>query len=125
MNREVANPGMPSTGWCSGPLLPAGSRRLRRQGLRPAAGPFGLVMAGRSVHTFGMAAPLGVVFVSRGGRVLVARTVLPGRIATCLRARLVLEVPPHVGLPAPGAVLVVERRGGDSLPPNLATWSEP
>lgn len=125
MNQEGANPGAPAPGWCSGPLLPAGSRRLRRQGLRPAVGPFGLVLAGRSVHTFGMAAPLGVVFVSGGGRVLAARTLRPGRIATCWQARIVLEVPRQVGLPSPGAVLVVGRRAGTPSPPILVTWPAP
>lgn len=46
----------------------------------------------RSVHTFGMRAPLDVVFVDRQGRVLAAHArVPPHRVVSCPKAHVAIE----------------------------------
>ena len=47
-----------------------------------------------AVHTFGMRFPIDIVFLGRSHRVLKIREAVPrGRIAVCLRAHSVLELP--------------------------------
>ena len=66
------------------------------------------MLAGRSVHGFGLEAPLDVVGVDRDG-VVVGRAVLEGnQIVTMRRARVMIEAPRGtvgVALPAVGDVL--------------------
>lgn len=48
----------------------------------------------RAIHTFGLAAAIDVVFLGRDwGPVRVVHALAPGRIAICLRARCVVELP--------------------------------
>ena len=56
-------------GWSHRPVLAAVAMSHRRQGLRPLAMGWGLLVAGRSVHGRGMAEPLTVVGLDAGGGV--------------------------------------------------------
>jgi uncharacterized membrane protein (UPF0127 family) len=48
-----------------------------------------------AIHTFGMTFAIDVVFLDRGRKVLKIRAAMPpGRIAVCLRAQGVIELPP-------------------------------
>jgi uncharacterized membrane protein (UPF0127 family) len=65
-----------------------------------------------SVHTLGMRYPIDVVFLDRGGRVLVTRDALaPSKLAAARRARCAVELPQHaagqLGI-TPGKVLSME-----------------
>jgi hypothetical protein len=99
-------------GWSSGPVRVAASGRRRRIGLRPVPGPHGLVLRTRSIHTFGMRDPLGVVAVDDTGTVLAARSVPPGRVWTVWRAAAIIEVPVALGLPPVGTTLTALRSVG-------------
>lgn len=96
-------------GWSSGPVWIARSGRRRRVGLRPVPGPHGLMLRTRSIHTFGMLDPLGVVAVDAAGTVIAARTLRPRRMWTVRRAAVIVEVPASAGLPPVGARLTVGR----------------
>lgn len=62
-----------------------------------------------AVHTFGMKFPIDVVFLSRSHKVLKVREAVPrGRIAVCLRAHSVLELPA-------GALRRSRTQAGDQL----------
>jgi uncharacterized membrane protein (UPF0127 family) len=77
-----------------------------------------------AIHTFGMKFPIDVVFLDRAKRVVKIREAVPaGRIAVCLRAHSVLELPAgavrRTGT-AVGDQLAFEpsdRGTGDSPPP--------
>ncbi len=72
----------------------SGARRKGLLGVETLAEGAGLWIAPcEAIHTFGMKAPLGVVFLDKHFRVrkLVAR-LRPGRIAICLTASSVLEL---------------------------------
>ena len=61
---------------------------------REGAGPGLLIPSCRSVHTFGMRFRLDLLFLDRELRVVAARrAVPPRRLAGCLRAEAVLELP--------------------------------
>ena len=70
-----------------------GERRrglLGRDGLEPAHGM--LFERARRVHTFGMRFPILVAFLDRRYCVIETRILAPGRVASCLRARHILEL---------------------------------
>jgi uncharacterized membrane protein (UPF0127 family) len=94
----------------------ARSARARLLGLSfvdaPAPGDALLLTRCRSVHTFGMRFALDLVWLDGRGRVVrVERGVRPRRLAWCLRARAVVEVPAGQ---AP-ALLEALGRGGRAL----------
>ena len=76
-----------------------GTRRERRRGWldRDRIDPLDALLLERcrSVHTFGMRAPITVVFLDRSWRVIRVVRARPGRLIFCRRARRVLEC--HVG----------------------------
>jgi hypothetical protein len=63
-------------------------------GLRPVPGPGGALLRTRSIHTFGMHAPIGVVALSNDGVVIRVAVVPPHRLFVARRARWMLEVAP-------------------------------
>ncbi len=75
----------------------AATRRERLRGLawrrRPVTHAL-LIDRCRSVHTFGMAYPIDLVWLDAGGHAIrVDRGVRPCRVKACRRARAVLELP--------------------------------
>lgn len=65
---------------------------LRHDQLEPGDGLW--ISPCEAVHTFGMKFPIDVVFLNRKRKVLkIKENVAPGRIAVCLRAHSVLELP--------------------------------
>jgi len=100
-----------STGcWSSGPLRVLTTRRDRRLGLTPSPGPFGALIRGRSIHTFGMTAPIGVIALDAKGVVRRARIVPPSRAFFAPRARWIVETPGGA-VPEVGETAVVACRG--------------
>lgn len=97
---EVAGPG-----WRSGPLLVARTFRRRRRGLRPRSGGWGLLLAARSVHGFGMREALRVVSLDCRGRVRRVATLRPRRVFWDRGACWILELPVGRPLPPVGAAL--------------------
>lgn len=75
-------------------------------GLRPVPGPIGVLLRTRSIHTFGMHAPIGVVALSSDGIVTRATVVPPHRVFVARRARWILEVAP-TPLPKVGSRLLI------------------
>lgn len=61
----------------------------------------------RSIHTFGMAAAIGVVGIDRSGRALWVGTVAPGSVVLDRAVTWVAELPPGSALPPPGLLLRV------------------
>jgi len=89
--------------WSSGPLLWACTPAERRRGLRPRPRGAGLLLAGRSVHGWGMAEPLRVVSLDAAGRVRRVALLPPGRVFVDAGARWIIELPmprraPQVGM---------------------------
>ena len=84
--------------------------RRRARGLlgRPVA-PL-LLAPARSVHTFGMRAPIDVVFLDAELRVVRATTLRPRRIAAARRAVAVLELPAGTADVRPGDRYELRRR---------------
>ena len=85
--------------------------RLRGLHAGPPLGPFDALLLSpcRAIQTFGMRAPIDVVFLDRRGTVLRVECVPPGAVRVCLRARAVLETAPGTAARlsiAPGQVLV-------------------
>lgn len=82
----------PGGGWR---VLVPETRRERMRGLRghppPAPREAMLLRKCRSVHTFGMRAPISVAFLDRKMTVIEVRRCRPGRFVTRLSARHVLE----------------------------------
>ncbi|MEX0825315.1 MAG: hypothetical protein WD184_00940 [Acidimicrobiia bacterium] len=99
---EVTTP----EGWSSGPVALLNTHRARRLGLRPGPGPIGALLRTRSIHTFGMHAPIGVVALSGEGIVTRAAVVPPHRVFFAKGARWMLEVAPHP-LPKAGTRLLI------------------
>jgi hypothetical protein len=60
-------------------------------GLRPVPGPTGALLRTRSIHTFGMHAPIGVVALDKTGFVIRAAVVPPRRVLFAPTARWLLE----------------------------------
>lgn len=89
-------------GWQSAPIRVAVGRRMRRLGLTPNPGPFGLLIRTASIHSFGMREPLGWVALDDHGVVLAAGTLPPNRVLAIRGARFILEQSPRFGLPMPG-----------------------
>jgi hypothetical protein len=71
------------------------SQRLQGIGAVPPGG--GLLLAGRSVHGFGLDRPLRVVGLDERGTVVAVRLLDPGRLVVLARARYLLELPDSIG----------------------------
>ena len=97
-------------GWRSTPLDLAATRRTRCRGLIPASFDHGLLLAGRSVHGFGMRHELSVLALDEAGTVLAVRTLRPRRVLTFPAARWLAELPPDAAAPQPGTRLLLARR---------------
>ena len=67
-----------------------------------------MMFSGRSVHSVGMHARIGVVAIDRAGRVVGTTCLFPNRLALFTKASLILEVPGCSSLPNLGDQLVVE-----------------
>lgn len=67
----------------------------------------GLLLETRSVHGFGMRAPVRAVAITPGMRVSAVQWLLPGRVLIFPTARFVLELPAWVTPPRVGATLVI------------------
>lgn len=93
-------------GWASGPVTLLRTHRARRLGLRPIPGPFGVLLRARSIHTYGMCAPIGVVAVSGEGIVTRSEVVPPNRLFFARKARWILETAPNP-LPEVGSRLAI------------------
>lgn len=78
--------------WSSGPLVEASTFWQRLLGLRGVAHPSGLLIHTRSVHTFGLRQPIGVVALDKHGFVLTAHWVGPRRVVVVARARSYVEL---------------------------------
>ena len=100
-----------------GRLSVAQGRRARRRGLlgrEGLAGDEGLLLERcRMVHTFGMRFAIGLIFLDKNGRVVrIVRSLPPGRLCACLRARDVVECgadSPALDAVRPGDELTIER----------------
>jgi uncharacterized protein len=90
------------------PLLVPVTRRERMRGLRGREQTAMLFECARSVHTFGMGAPIVVAMLDRGYRVLRVKTVPPRRIVWSPRGRHILEAPVGTSL-RPGDVVAPPR----------------
>jgi hypothetical protein len=101
--------------WSSGPVAVARSFRQRRKGLAPRPQSCGLLLSGRSVHTFTMTVPLLVVALDAGGQVLSHRVMPPRRIFTMWQARHMLELD-HRHHPPPVGVVLTWRGAGTPDP---------
>ncbi len=77
----------------------------RLRGVHRTGPDVGVLMAVRTVHTFGMRRPLGIVALDADRRVVMTEQLTPGRIARHRRARWYLELPAHRALPPAGVVL--------------------
>lgn len=92
--------------WRFEPVVVAESFSERRRGLRPRSRGRGLLLETGSVHGFGMAEPLLVVFISAAGTVVGSRRLSPRRVMRCPSA-WTLELPIGTPLPAVGTLLRV------------------
>lgn len=80
---------------------------LKHDSLPPGGGLW--IVPCEGVHTFGMKFPIDVIFLDRAKKVLKVRAGMgPRRIALCLRAHSVLELPDRTAAAA-------ETRAGDQL----------
>lgn len=105
------------SGWCSGPVRVAQTRRERRRGLTPAPGPFGLLLRTRSIHGWGMATGLRWVALGVGGEVIAVGTLRPrGLLIVRGAVRWIAELPAWVPPPPVGARL--------KPVPILASWPD-
>jgi uncharacterized membrane protein (UPF0127 family) len=100
--------------WWSGPLRVAATSRERWRGLRPRPLGMGLLLAARSVHSFGMAEPLRVASLDAGGRVRRVAVLPPRRVFTDAAAAWMAELPEGVAAPPVGAVLALRVWGRSS-----------
>jgi hypothetical protein len=88
-------------GWRSGPLLVARSWSERLGGVRGLPDGWGVLLAARSIHTFGVRSPLAAAGLDRAGTVIWSRAVPPGRVVAT-RAAWVLELAAGRNRPRPG-----------------------
>lgn len=93
-------------GWAARGIRRARSFRERWRGIKPMPGS-GLLLETRSVHGFGLTAPVRAVAITPGMRVLAVRWLLPGRILFFPTARFVLELPAWQSPPIVGSTLVI------------------
>ncbi len=96
-------------GWRSGPLLVARTRRERWRGLRPRARGRGLLLAGRSVHGWGMREGLRVVSLDAAGRVRRVALLRPRAVFVDRGARWIIELPAARPAPPVGLRLAARR----------------
>ena len=80
----------------------------RLKGLAAPAALPALLIDTSSVHTFGMATPIGVVGIDEHNRVVAAKVVPPNRVVWLKGSRLILEVPEGGDLPGVGTRLRLE-----------------
>ena len=66
-------------------------------------------MRSRSVHGFGLVAPLQVIAIDRGGVVVGVGVLRPRRLAIWRRACWIAELPDEIAAPAIGTRLRLER----------------
>ncbi|MFH1330602.1 MAG: hypothetical protein ABIJ48_08145 [Actinomycetota bacterium] len=85
----------------------ARTRRERFGGLRPRPHGRGLLLAARSVHSFGMAEPLRVISLDARGRVRRVALLRPGRVFFDRGACWVVELPACRPAPPVGTALQV------------------
>lgn len=78
-------------------------------GIRRVAGSKPVLIPTRSVHGFGLEAPLLVAVIDAGMRVGQVRALRPGGVLTFPTARYVLEMPMGSEPPPPGSVLELVR----------------
>lgn len=109
LQRHAAVVEVAGAGWRSGPLLVARTRRERWRGLRPRPRGRGLLLAGRSVHGFGMEESLQVISLDAAGWVRRVTEMRPRGIFVDRRARWILELPLESGAPAEGTALKVRQ----------------
>jgi hypothetical protein len=103
--------------WSSGPLLIARTARQRRRGVRPAVGPFGAMLATRSIHGWGLGAPLRWLGLDRSGTVVAVGVLHPRRLIQAPQpVRWIVETPEWI-TPAP----IGERA---RVVPILAAWPD-
>jgi hypothetical protein len=69
-----------------------------------------VILRCRSIHTFGMHAPIGVVALDASGKVIGTVVVPPRRVVGIRRARWIIEVPAG-RLPAVGEPALLRRAG--------------
>lgn len=98
-------------GWRSGPLLLARTHRERWRGVRPGARGRGLLLAGRSVHGWGMREPLLVLSLDSTGRVRRVALLRPRAVFVDLGASWIIELPVGSGAPVEATILKVRRWG--------------
>ncbi len=104
-------------GWVSPPMLVATTSSERRNGLRPAPGPFGVVLRCRSIHGFGMKVPLDVVALDGRGFILRSFVLQPRSIVHVPGAVWIAEMARSGReLPEPGTQLAVDRLGAWPAP---------
>jgi hypothetical protein len=91
--------------WVSPPLGVARRMAERAAGIRGVPPGHGVLMRTRSVHGFGLVAPLGVVAIESDGRVSDVRVLRPGRVMWLGRVRWVAELPAECPPPRRGSRL--------------------
>ena len=104
-------------GWQSGPVLIATSFRQRWKGLKPRANGNGMLIPGRSVHSWGMKDPLLIIGLDAQRCVVGFRALLPRRFACMPGASHILELPAEHMPPPHGSVLTWVDDGHRSLDP--------
>ncbi|HSG80255.1 MAG TPA: hypothetical protein VLD62_11790 [Acidimicrobiia bacterium] len=106
MTRERISLDDPSKpGWAAPPVARLCGARLRLRGIRAVPRGWGVLLRTRSIHTFGMRKPLGVVALDGDLVVRRSRAVPPRRVVVDLGASWILEIPDGHPLPAVGASL--------------------
>jgi hypothetical protein len=106
MTRErisIDDPGKP--GRPIGPVAVLSGARRRWRGIRGVPPGWGVLLRTRSVHTFGLRAPLGVVSLDDGLVVRRSAIVGPRRVVIDPGATWILELPVTRPLPGVGASL--------------------
>lgn len=93
-------------GWAARGICHARSFRERWRGIEQVPGS-GLLLETRSVHGFGMRAPVRAVAITPGMRVSAVRWLLPWRILFFPTARFILELPAWQSPPPIGSTLVI------------------
>jgi len=109
--------------WASGPVWIAHTFFERLTGLRFSSDGYGMLIGGRSVHSFGLREPLLVIGLGQGRTVIGHRILTPHRVVWIPRAREMLELPLSVLPPLQGAVLTWAR--GGSTDPVRNTHRQP
>lgn len=94
-----------SPGWSSGPVFQPVGFWQRWRGVKALPPDVGLLIRTRSVHTFGLHHPLGVVALSPERCILAADHIRPRQVVSVPGAYEYLELPEGRRLPPVGVVL--------------------